>query len=171
MVNAPNKLTRFWQELKRRKVLPFVIGYIAASIAIISFLLDSSDIFSVAEDTIRLLYLLAAVGLPIVMVLSWFIYRKKSEEIEELREAMSSGEVAELEDELGDVLFTCVNLARHLGLDAETALRRSSNKFEDRFRRMESIAGEEDRTLAGSGAKELDRLWRSVKSSARTSPK
>ena len=99
------------------------------------------------------------------------VVNKLEEEIEELREAMSSGEVAELEDELGDVLFTCVNLARHLGLDAETALRRSSNKFEDRFRHMESFAAEENRTLAGSSAQELDALWRSVKSGARTSPK
>jgi hypothetical protein len=78
MANSPNKLSRFWQELKRRKVLPFVIGYIAASIAIISFLLDSSDIFSVPEDTIRLLYLLAVIGIPIVIILPWFINRKKT---------------------------------------------------------------------------------------------
>lgn len=75
----PNLFSRFWQELKRRKVLPFVIGYIAASIAIISFLLDSSDIFSVPEDTIRLLYLIAAIGIPIVILLPWFINRKRQE--------------------------------------------------------------------------------------------
>ncbi len=74
----PNKLSRFWQELKRRKVLPFVIGYIAACIAIISFLLDSSEIFSVPEDTIRLLYLLSACGVPIVILLPWSINRKKT---------------------------------------------------------------------------------------------
>jgi len=79
MANSPNKLSRFWQEMKRRKVLPFIIGYIAACAAIISFLLDSSDIFSVPEDNIRLLYLLAAIGIPIVILLPWFINRKRPE--------------------------------------------------------------------------------------------
>jgi len=79
MPNNHTRLSRFWQELKRRKVLPFVIGYIASSIAIISFLLDSSDIFSVPEDTIKLLYLLAAIGIPIVILFPWFINRKRQE--------------------------------------------------------------------------------------------
>jgi len=79
MPNNPNRLSRFWQELKRRKVLPFVIGYIAACIAIISFFLESSQIFTVPEATIRLLYLLAAIGIPIVFILPWFINRKSKE--------------------------------------------------------------------------------------------
>jgi len=78
MPSSPNKLSRFWQELKRRRILPFVIGYVAACIAIISFLLDSSEIFSVPEDTIRLLYLLSACGIPIVILLPWYINRKKA---------------------------------------------------------------------------------------------
>jgi len=78
MPSSPNKLSQFWQELKRRRVLPFVIGYVAACIAIISFLLDSSEIFSVPEDTIRLLYLLSACGIPIVILLPWSINRKKT---------------------------------------------------------------------------------------------
>jgi predicted ATPase len=79
MATNPNKLSRFWQELRRRKVLPFVIGYIAACIAIISFLLDSSELFSVPEATIRLLYLFSACGIPVVILLPWFINRKKQE--------------------------------------------------------------------------------------------
>jgi len=78
MPSSPNKLSRFWQELKRRRILPFVIGYVAACIAIISFLLDSSEIFSVPEETIRLLYLLSACGIPIVILIPWYINRKKS---------------------------------------------------------------------------------------------
>ena len=76
---TPNKLSHFWHELRRRKVLPFVIGYVAACIAIISFLLESSAIFSVPETTIRLLYLIAAIGIPVVFLLPWFINRKRLE--------------------------------------------------------------------------------------------
>ncbi len=78
MPSNPNKPSQFWQELKRRRVLPFVIGYVAACIAIISFLLDSSEIFSVPEDTIRLLYLFSACGIPFVILLPWYINRKKT---------------------------------------------------------------------------------------------
>ena len=78
MVNNPNRLSRFWHELKKRKVLPFVIGYVAACFAIIGFLLDSSEIFSVPEATIRLLYLLSVTGIPVVILLPWYINRKTS---------------------------------------------------------------------------------------------
>jgi hypothetical protein len=73
-----NKLSHFWQELKRRKVMPFLIGYVAACFAIISFLLDSSEIFSVPDATIRLLYLLSAIGIPVVIFFPWHFNRKKS---------------------------------------------------------------------------------------------
>ncbi|RLC09848.1 MAG: hypothetical protein DRI24_21165 [Deltaproteobacteria bacterium] len=76
----PNNLTQlslFWQELKRRKVLPFVIGYIAACFAIIEFVRGASETFSVSESTIRLLYIFATIGLPVVIVLPWFINRKR----------------------------------------------------------------------------------------------
>jgi hypothetical protein len=75
----PNKLSRFWQELKRRKVLPFVIGYIATCFAIIEFVLNASEIFSVPDSTIELLYILAAICLPVVIILPWFINRKRQE--------------------------------------------------------------------------------------------
>ena len=75
----PNKLSQFWQELVRRKVIYFLIGYVAACIAIIGFILDSSDTFSIPDNTIILLYILAAIGLPIVIILPWVIYRKQKE--------------------------------------------------------------------------------------------
>jgi len=76
----PNKLSQFWQDLRRRKVLPFVIGYVAACFAIIEFFLNASETFSVPEKTIRLLYLLSAIGIPVVILLPWVINRKKTEE-------------------------------------------------------------------------------------------
>ena len=83
MQNFPNRLSLFWHELKRRKVIPVLVGYVAACIAIISFFLDSSEIFSVPEATIRLLYLFSAVGIPLVVFLPWYINRKREKELAE----------------------------------------------------------------------------------------
>ena len=77
----PNKLSKFWQEFRRRKVLPFLIGYIAACFAIIEFLTNTSERYSIPDTTVDLIYILAAIGLPIVIVLPWFINRKNPEAI------------------------------------------------------------------------------------------
>lgn len=88
---------------------------------------------------------------------------KLSEETAELLDAIHSADTSACEDELGDILFTCVNLARHLGVDAEGALRRASVKFERRYRHMEAIAAERDATIAGYAPQALDALWREAK--------
>jgi non-specific serine/threonine protein kinase len=77
MPTNPNKLSQFWQELKRRKVLPFLIGYMAACFAIIEFSSITSDTFSIPENTVKLIYIIAAIGLPVVILLPWYINRKK----------------------------------------------------------------------------------------------
>jgi predicted ATPase len=79
MPNNNPRLSRFWQELRQRKVLPFVIGYIAACFAILTFLLDSAEIFTVPKNTLKLLYIIAALCLPVVIILPWFINRKRQE--------------------------------------------------------------------------------------------
>jgi ATP diphosphatase len=89
---------------------------------------------------------------------------KLSEETAELMEAIHAGDARARADELGDILFTCVNLARHLGVDAEGALRAASAKFELRFRSMEAITAENGSALAGQGPEVLDALWREAKS-------
>ena len=76
MPNSPNRLSRFWQELRRRKVLPFLIGYVAACLAIIEFFDITQDNFSIPYNTLKLIYLLAAIGLPIVIILPWIINRR-----------------------------------------------------------------------------------------------
>lgn len=68
-----------------------------------------------------------------------------------------------VEEELGDLLFTCINLARHLDVDADEALRRSNVKFEQRFRRMEEAAAAEGRNLEDSTPAELERYWGQAK--------
>ncbi|MFO7550124.1 MAG: nucleoside triphosphate pyrophosphohydrolase [Haliea sp.] len=89
---------------------------------------------------------------------------KVDEERRELQEAMEAGSEAAIADEMGDLLFTCVNLSRQLGLDAEAVLRQASAKFEQRFRAMEksaAAAGAAD--LRALTATELEQLWRAAK--------
>ena len=91
------------------------------------------------------------------------VLAKLEEELEELRRAMSERYADEIHDEMGDVLFTCVNLARHLGLDAEESLRRATGKFERRFSLMELAAAADGDALPELSEVQLDRLWRQVK--------
>ena len=91
------------------------------------------------------------------------VLTKLEEEIAELREAMAAAEQDEIAEEMGDILFSCVNLSRHLGLDAEATLRRASGKFERRFLAMETIAAAADTDMQALSAAELDALWEAAK--------
>ena len=84
---------------------------------------------------------------------------KLQEEVDELRRAMSEDHTAAIHDEMGDVLFTCANLARHLGLDAEESLRHATAKFERRFGLMEVAAAADGGTLSTLSSAQLDQLW------------
>lgn len=88
---------------------------------------------------------------------------KLQEEVDELRRAMSEDHTAAIHDEMGDVLFTCANLARHLGLDAEESLRHATAKFERRFGLMEVAAAADGGTLSTLSSAQLDQLWEQAK--------
>lgn len=89
---------------------------------------------------------------------------KIEEEIGEIREEMGPDAGSDrLEDEIGDLLFACVNLARKLGLDAETALRRGNAKFEARFRRVEALLAMQGKSAETSTLDEMEDLWAKVK--------
>jgi MazG family protein len=91
------------------------------------------------------------------------LFAKLDEEIGELRREVDGAAAApEVEEELGDLLFTAVNLARHLKVDPEQALRGANAKFRRRFRAMESEAGGHE-VLAGLEPEELERLWTRAK--------
>jgi len=91
------------------------------------------------------------------------VWDKIEEELAELQEALAQGDHAAVEDELGDVLFTVVNLARHCSVDSESALQRASLKFESRFRCVETLVADQHLTLDSMDLNELDRLWRQAK--------
>ena len=98
------------------------------------------------------------------------VLAKMEEEIAELRQAMAAGSRAEVEEEMGDILFSSVNLARHLELDAEATLRRASSKFEQRFGTMEALATASGKSLHQLSAAELDQLWEAAKQAGGDTP-
>ena len=92
------------------------------------------------------------------------IWPKLEEEAKEISEAIKSGIEKEIEAEMGDILFSWVNLARHLNINAEDALRISSDKFERRFKQIEEMAKNDDIDLKDLDLASLDKLWEKVKS-------
>ncbi len=91
------------------------------------------------------------------------ILKKVDEELKELREAIASKKEAEIEHEFGDLLFTLANLGRFLKSDPETALRKASERFTNRFKKIEKKAREENRKLQNLSAKEWDQWWEKAK--------
>jgi len=89
------------------------------------------------------------------------VWKKVHEEIDELK-ATKAG-TPEAEDEVGDLLFSVVNVARKMDIDPEQALRGACEKFRGRFEHMEKSAASEDRDLAGMGIEDMEALWRRAK--------
>ncbi len=89
------------------------------------------------------------------------VLEKLKEEITELETEIASANAQGIDDELGDVLFSCVNLARHLQVDPEKALARSNDKFKRRFDAMEALASVDD--FSQLTVEEMETLWSKVK--------
>ena len=84
-------------------------------------------------------------------------------EIREFKEAMNSGSFEEAEAEMGDVLFSCVNVSRFMKIDPELALTRSNEKFISRFLEVERLADEQGINMKEKTIEELDELWNQAK--------
>lgn len=95
------------------------------------------------------------------------VWEKIREELAELREAVAENNKAEMENELGDVLFSVVNLARFLKLDSELALNQTSRKFSERFRFVENKVLASGRPWKDFSLSELDSFWNEAKQTAR----
>jgi MazG family protein len=91
------------------------------------------------------------------------VIAKLQEELSELGAARSAQSSEQIEDELGDVLFAAVNLARFLKVDPEIALKRSNAKFTSRFQEMERLAHASGRALANVPRSEMESLWERAK--------
>jgi XTP/dITP diphosphohydrolase len=92
------------------------------------------------------------------------VWDKVHEELDELKEAVASGDKVHAQEELGDVLFTLVNVARWCGIDPEAGLAGTNRRFLDRFSRVETALGGD---LQGRSIGELEDLWRQAKAAIR----
>lgn len=92
------------------------------------------------------------------------VWDKVHEELDELKEAVASGDKAHAQEELGDVLFTLVNVARWCGIDPEAGLAGTNHRFLDRFSRVEAALGG---NLQGRSIRELEGLWQQAKAEIR----
>jgi len=91
------------------------------------------------------------------------VFDKIEEELQELRAAFANKDRDEIQAELGDLLFSLVNLGRHTQVDLETALRQTNAKFERRFRYVETRLCEQGTTPQQSTLEEMDALWEAAK--------
>ena len=91
------------------------------------------------------------------------VWKKVEEEIQELKEAQESGNLKWIEEELGDLIFSIVNLSRFLNISSEDALRNANKKFYNRFCKLEKILLKEEKSFKDSSLKELNKVWDKVK--------
>ena len=92
-------------------------------------------------------------------------FRDLRSEVDELEDAVKSGTVQEKTLELGDLLFSAVNISRFIGVDAEEALGLSCEKFVRRFAKVEELARQRGIDMKTAGIQKLDELWREIKKS------
>lgn len=91
------------------------------------------------------------------------VWDKIHEEIQELKEAQSNGNKSHIEEEIGDVIFSIVNLARFLNISAESALRNTNRKFVTRFKDVETELKKRGKEVEDSNLEEMDEIWNTVK--------
>ncbi len=96
------------------------------------------------------------------------VWEKVQEEEEELREAVLSGNQSHIEEEFGDLMFSMINYARFLSVDAETALERTNRKFIQRFTKMEELVSLTGKKMTELSLSELDAIWNTVKKQKKT---
>ena len=91
------------------------------------------------------------------------IFDKITEEIGELREAIDGGRAEHIDEEVGDLLFAVLNVARHLDVEPETALKKTNRKFRQRFKFIENELKRQNKTLDAATLAEMDALWDKAK--------
>ncbi len=88
---------------------------------------------------------------------------KLDEELAELKQALQSQQQTQIEEEMGDLLFTCVNLCRHLELDSESMLRQANRKFSSRFHKMLNLLEKEQLSMTELSLDETEHYWKRCK--------
>ncbi len=93
------------------------------------------------------------------------VWLKINEEINELKIAIKKNDIDNISEEVGDLLFTVINLCRHLGISAENALRKANKKFIKRFQLLEFELNDIKKTIDECSSEEIDKIWSKIKSS------
>ena len=91
------------------------------------------------------------------------VWEKVEEEMKELKEVIDTGQQEKVEEEFGDLVFSLINYARFLQVDAENALELTNKKFIHRFTQMEQQALKDGKDLANMSLEEMDAIWNSIK--------
>jgi len=91
------------------------------------------------------------------------VWQKVEEEVNELHAAVAENEKDRIEDEFGDLIFSLINYARFLRIDAENALERTNKKFISRFTKMETEALKASKSLDELTLEEMDTIWNTIK--------
>ena len=87
------------------------------------------------------------------------VMAKVYEELDELKEAMAEGKAENIEEEMGDLLLTVTSLCRKIGVESEVALSKATNKFIDRFEKIENAVNEKGFQMSELSMSELDAIW------------
>jgi tetrapyrrole methylase family protein/MazG family protein len=96
------------------------------------------------------------------------VFDKMNEEAAELRHALSANDTKKTEEEMGDLLFAAVNLARFLHIDPEISLKKANAKFSMRFRKMEDLAAKNGKALADVPREQMEEFWETAKRSEKS---
>ena len=91
------------------------------------------------------------------------VWEKVEEEIQELKQAQLSANLKSVEEELGDFIFSIVNLSRFLNINSEDALRNASKKFSNRFYKLEQVLLKDGKTFKNTSTDQLNLIWDKIK--------
>lgn len=149
-VNTPEEVIERWQEYKKDegKIYESAIGGVPRSLPA---LIRTSEIQKKATQ----------VGFDWDRIED--VFAKLDEEIKELHEALGKKDQKEIEDELGDIFFVLVRISNFVGVNPEDALRKTINKFTQRFTHIENVASQQGRRLNDMKLAEMEALWNEAK--------
>lgn len=162
---SPDGVKALWDEIKQREKAERASGRAEAKMSVEGALSDVPAGLPALIRAGKLSRKAAAVGFD--WTTAEQVLAKVDEELREVREAVDDGSTADVEGEIGDLLFSVVNLARHLHIDPEAALRRTNVKFERRFRSMEEGLAKTGHSPQSVDLTRLEELWSRAKEEER----
>lgn len=164
----PEQVKELWSEIKKQEKAERRAAHLAAGLPsepIAGALSGAPASMPTLNRALKLQAKAGAVGFD------WndprAVLAKLKEEIAECEQALDAGDAASISEEIGDFLFAAVNLARHLSVDPDMALRAANLKFERRFAAIEAALAARGKTPADSSLEEMDALWDEAKKAER----